>query len=146
MRIPKKVLIIGEVEFILYSLKGKNHVQNHHFHSKDPFLVATNPDHTSLFIFESKPSGKKRILRDRHGNQRGFIHTEIEYSIPAIILQNIGKVHSIQYRTEWWSQQGAILQHIFETPPKMFAEKQTRFKVIGIKGRGKIIGSDGIKG
>jgi hypothetical protein len=147
MRIPKKVLIIGEVEFIVFAPKGKTHVQNHHFSPKDPGILATNSHHTEIYIFPNRSTGIKRVIADRSGDQSGFIHTEVSYEIPAIVLQHIGAIHSVQYRTRWWGQENETLQHIFENPPKMYAEKYTRFKVIGIKSlRGRIINDRGITG
>lgn len=147
MKIPKRVLIIGEVEFIVYAPKGKTYVQNHHFAAKDPHIIATNPSHTALYIFPNRSRGVKKVVTDRSGDQRGFIHTEVSFDIPAINLQRIGEIHSVQYRTDWWDQEGATLQHIFQNPPEMFAEKYTRFKVIGIKSRrGKILNDRGITG
>lgn len=147
MKVPKKVLIIGTVEFVVYALKGKNHVQNRHFPAKDPHVLATNPGHTALYIFPNRSRGIKKIVTDRAGDQRGYIHTEIEFDIPSDNLQRIGEIHSVQYRTDWWGKEDETVQHIFENPPQMFAEKFTKFQVIGIKSkRGKILTDRGITG
>ena len=111
------------------------------------YLLATNPTNTALYLFPNITTGKKEILRDKRGKQAGYIHTAMKYEIPTTDLKRIGIVESIQYSSEWWEAHLEKYEHVFEEHPALYADKENRFKVIGLKlSKGKILTPRGIRG
>jgi hypothetical protein len=147
MKVPKNLLIIGAVTLLEYrptKTKAGYRPQTRSFKN---YLIATTQTGTALFLFENKMTGKKEILRDKKGKQRGYIHTAIEYEIPSTDLQRVGVVESIQYETEWWEGYTKKYEHIFAEHADLYADKKTRFKVMAIKAKkGRIVSDRGITG
>jgi hypothetical protein len=147
MKVPKNLLIIGSVSLIEYRpVKNKPGYRAQTKALKN-FLIATTDTGTTLYLFAANMTGKKELLKDKSGRQRGHIHTAIEYEIPSDRLQRVGLVESIQYSTEWWEGYEKKYEHIFSEHPALYADKKTRFNVMAIKPKkGKIVTDRGIIG
>jgi hypothetical protein len=146
MRIPKKVLIIGKVAAITYRpTKSRSAVSLDFEAKRGDFLLATNPTHTQLYIFENVRTGKVQAMTDAKGVVKGFIHELVEYEVPTTTLKHIGVILTIRYHTVWWEGEPAReYRHDF-TKAALYADKYSRFKTIGIKTtKGKILNNDGI--
>lgn len=144
MKVPKSVLIIGTADLIQYTIKGRNRATDRWLTN---YLLAVNKSHTVLYLFPNKTTGAVKRIKDAHGIQSGHLHTAVQYEIPSIDLKSIGTISCIQYSTDWWENESLKYEHVFETPAIMYADKLSRFKVIGFKlKRGKIINETGIIG
>jgi hypothetical protein len=144
MKIPKNVLIIGTADFIRYRSNKKTRATDR---TLSNHVLAVNEAHTMLFIFPNKTTGGKKKIEDRHGMQRGRIHTAVSYDVPATELKAVGAIDLIQYSTDWWEGELAKYEHEFDIPPTLYADQHSRFRVMGIKAnRGKILTQEGIQG
>jgi hypothetical protein len=154
MKVPAKLIILGVAIEIMYCRKHAGNrrrevtveVQNFE-RKKESFLLACNQSHTALFIFEADPRGQKKIILDRHGLQRGAIHTITEYNLPTAELQRFGTVAEIRYYSDMWSPSNKFLEyrHEFDTHPSLATDRYSDFRVMAIKpARGKIVSPEGI--
>jgi hypothetical protein len=147
MKVPKNVLIIGTANLLEYRPVKNKPGYRAQTKSLKNYLIATTATGTALYLFEANMTGKKEIIRDKGGKQRGHIHTAIQFEIPTTNLQRVGVVESIQYTSEWWEGYMKKYEHIFTNHPALYADKQTRFKVMAIKPqKGKIVTNDGVTG
>lgn len=144
MKMPKNVLIIGTADFLRYTPKKNSRTTSR---TLTDYLLACNRTYTTLYMFPNVTTGAKKTISDKRGKQRGYIHTEIEYDIPAVNLRAVGTVSAIQYCSDWWRGRMAKWEHVFEYPPTLYADKYSRFRVMAISGRsGQLITEDGIDG
>jgi hypothetical protein len=147
MKMPKNLLIIGPAHLVRWrSMGSRANYQLKDRHCAD-HLLAINSTHTTLFIFPNRTTGKKEILKDRKGLQRGYIHTATEYEIPTLDLKKIGTVEALQYSTTWWKDELTKYEHLFDTTADFYANQYGRFTVMAIKlKKGKILNNRGITG
>jgi hypothetical protein len=147
MRIPKKVLIIGTVAAITYRHANSKTATSIDFESRNSeYVLATNATHTALYIFENVRTGKVKAVLDKNGICKGFQHELVQYEIPTLELKKIGSLITIRYHSMWWEGELKEYRHDFDSA-QLWADKQSRFKTIGITPkRGKILSSDGFIG
>lgn len=147
MKVPKNVLIIGAFHLLEYRIgtyRADSMPQQRSFRS---YLIATTQANSALYLFENNTTGKKEILEDPTGKQGGYIHTAMEYKIPTVNLKKIGIVESVQYSTDWWEGHFEKYEHIFTKHPALYADRESRFRVMAIKpARGRIVTKRGITG
>lgn len=145
MKIPKTVIVLGHVETVTYLKKNaKRPVTRSFIDEGFDYLLATNKTHTALYLFANQEHGGKKRIIDKKGPQRGAIHTETRYKIPADVLKALGKAVSIQYWSDNWEGKDTLYKHEFKDAA-FYAEKYTRFEIMGIKPkRGKIVTARGI--
>jgi hypothetical protein len=148
MKVPKNLLIIGPAHLVRFRRTGSRaHYQAQDRHCAD-HLLAINATQNTLYIFPNRTTGKKEILKDRKGLQRGYIHTATEYEIPTLNLRKIGTVDALQYSTAWWQDELTKYEHIFDTTANFYANQYSRFTVMAIKlqkGK-KILNNRGVTG
>jgi hypothetical protein len=138
MKVPKSVLVIGTADWIMYLGKGKTRTNERTLSS---YILAVNQAHTILYLFPNRVTGARKTI------QGGHIHSAVEYNIPSVDLKAVGTVARIQYSTDLWNDDMSKYEHVFDSPPTLYADKMSRFCVMAIKTkRGKIMSGDGIIG
>jgi len=147
VKIPKNVLIIGQVCAITYRPTKARRATSVDFEAQGKeIMIATNKTHSQLFMFENVQTGKVEAVTDKSGHVKGFVHQLIEFKIPQLTLKKIGSIVSIRYKTVWWEGLLREYRHDFGTN-EMYADKYSRFTTIGITTKkGKILNKDGITG
>lgn len=145
MKLPKSVIVLGHVEAVTYLKKNARRPVTKSFIDEGvDYLLATNKTHTALYLFANQHYGGKKVLVDKKGPQRGAIHSEVKYKIPADVLKPLGKAISIQYWSDNWEGKETLYKHEFKDA-SFYAEKYTRFEMVGIKPKkGKIVTDRGI--
>lgn len=144
MKFPKNVLIIGSADFIRYHGKTARSPQDR---TLTNYILAVNQSHTVLYMFPNKTTGAAKTVTDKHGAQKGFVHTAVKFSIPTADLKAVGTVNRVQYTTDWWDGFLCKYEHVFSELPTLYADKYSRFLVMAIKAKsGKILTQEGIQG
>lgn len=142
MKISSKLGIVGTLDLIRYQYIPASQGMAVKTFSPADFLMTVNESKTILFLFRSNPTGgKKRISINRE------MVTGIEYEVPNSDLKRIGRVLSIQYTSNLYTDDDEKYEHVFDTPALMYADRLSRFGVIGIRhARGPILNDRGITG
>lgn len=145
MKIPTSVIVIGRVEAVSFLKKNSKRPTTRSLSDEGlDYILATNRTHTALYLFENKSQGKKKVIKDKSGPQRGAIHTEIKYKVPTLDLKKLGKAISIQYVSDNWEGAETLYRHEFKDA-SFHANSYTRFSIMAITPKkGKIVNSRGI--
>lgn len=145
MKIPSSVIVIGRVESVSFLKKNAKRPTTRSLADAGlDYILATNRTHTALYLFQNQSYGKKKIVKDRKGVQRGAIHTEVKYKVPTLDLKKLGKAVSIQYTSDNWEGVETLYRHEFKDA-SFHANSYTRFSIMAITPkRGKIVNTRGI--
>ena len=141
MKIPKKMAILGQAEFLDWKPKGARRAKQISFQT-ELYYIGCNSTGSILYII---PATNETVFAqnvNQNNSWETMLNTWVghdckkDYSriqIPKIELKRIGQAEQIRYNADFWPGEPTIWDHTFSGKASLYAERMRNPRFFAVK-------------